>query len=112
MCTLKKSSQGRQRSASDWFLVKGAMYMLLQLPKPYHDRWWTGEGALKLYARDYPAKAGLARLPVICLHGLTRNSADFTEIASHIAAQGRRVIVPDMRGRGLSDNDPDPLNYH
>lgn len=86
--------------------------MLLQPPKAYHDRWWAGDGAVKLYARDYPAKAGLARLPVICLHGLTRNSADFAELATFIATQGRRVIVPDMRGRGLSDNDPDPMNYH
>ena len=28
-----------------------------------------------------------------------------------IAALGRRVIAPDMRGRGRSANDPDPAHY-
>jgi pimeloyl-ACP methyl ester carboxylesterase len=50
-------------------------------------------------------------LPVICLHGLTRNSRDFEVIAPRIAALGRRVIAPDMRGRGKSANDPDPAHY-
>lgn len=78
----------------------------------YHDRWWmTGDG-LRMYARDYAAAPGRVRLPVICLHGLTRNSADFDEVAPWIAALDRRVIVPDFRGRGLSESDPDAMNYH
>ncbi len=52
------------------------------------------------------------RLPIICLHGLTRNSADFEDIAPWIASLDRRVIVPDFRGRGLSESDPDAMNYH
>ncbi len=78
----------------------------------YHDRWWLTEDGLRMYARDYPAAAGRVRLPVICLHGLTRNSNDFEEVAPYIAALDRRVIVPDFRGRGLSENDPDVTNYH
>jgi pimeloyl-ACP methyl ester carboxylesterase len=50
-------------------------------------------------------------LPVICLHGLTRNSRDFDIVAPRIAALGRRVVAPDMRGRGKSANDPDPAHY-
>ena len=71
----------------------------------------SGDG-LALYARDYPAAAGPARLPVICLHGLTRNSGDFDELAPRIAALGRRVLVPDVRGRGHSAHDPHPDNYN
>ncbi|MFC5511217.1 alpha/beta fold hydrolase [Massilia jejuensis] len=67
---------------------------------------------LALYARDYAASAGQARLPVICLHGLTRNSADFDELAPRIAALGRRVLAPDVRGRGHSARDPNPANYN
>ena len=66
---------------------------------------------LALYARDYPPLEPATGLPVICLHGLTRNSRDFEIVAPRIAALGRRVVVPDMRGRGKSANDPDPAHY-
>jgi len=66
---------------------------------------------LALYARDYAPLAPTTGLPVICLHGLTRNSRDFEVVAPRIAALGRRVIAPDMRGRGKSANDPDPAHY-
>lgn len=77
----------------------------------FQGRHWRSRDGLNLYARDYPAGGGEERLPVICLHGLTRNSKDFEEIAPVIAGWGRRVIVPDVRGRGQSDRDPDPKNY-
>jgi pimeloyl-ACP methyl ester carboxylesterase len=66
---------------------------------------------LTLYARDYPPLLPETGAAVICLHGLTRNSRDFEVIAPRIAALGRRVIVPDTRGRGKSANDPDPAHY-
>lgn len=86
--------------------------LLLRKPPAYSDRWWSTDDGLRLYARDYPAGPGRVRLPVICLHGLTRNSADFEDVAPYIAALDRRVIVPDIRGRGLSEHDQDPMNYH
>ena len=49
---------------------------------------------------------------MVLLHGLTRNARDFEDLAPRIAAWGRRVIVPDVRGRGRSDRDPNPLNYN
>jgi pimeloyl-ACP methyl ester carboxylesterase len=78
----------------------------------YTETSFTSDDGLRLYARDYPASAGPARLPVVCLHGLTRNSADFDELAPEIARLGRRVIVPDVRGRGHSARDPNPANYN
>jgi pimeloyl-ACP methyl ester carboxylesterase len=81
-------------------------------PLAYVDRFWTATDGLKLYARDYGACAGDARLPVLAIHGLTRNSADFDTIAPKIAAKGRRVLVLDVRGRGRSSRDPVPANYH
>src|SRR4029079_16957032 len=66
---------------------------------------------LTIYACDYAPLAPVTGLPVICLHGLTRNSRDFEVVAPRIAALGRRVIAPDMRGRGKSANDPDPAHY-
>jgi pimeloyl-ACP methyl ester carboxylesterase len=76
---------------------------------------YTSPDGLTLYARDYPAAGPEpvpARLPVICLHGLTRNSSDFDEFAPSIAAQGRRVLALDVRGRGHSQRDPNPANYN
>ena len=78
----------------------------------YADLSFTSTDGLALYARDYPAASGPARLPVICLHGLTRNSADFDELAPWIASLGRRVIALDVRGRGHSAHDPSPANYN
>ena len=78
---------------------------------PSREFRWTSKDGLSLFARDYPAAGEEERLPVICLHGLTRNSKDFEEVAPAIAGWGRRVIVPDVRGRGQSDRDPNPNNY-
>ncbi len=86
--------------------------LLMRKPPAFADRWWSTDDGLRLYARDYPASPGKVRLPVICLHGLTRNSADFEDVAPYIAALDRRVIVPDIRGRGLSEYDTESMNYH
>lgn len=68
------------------------------------------EDGPKVHARDYPAE-GSHKLPVVCLHGLTRNAADFEVVAPRIATTGRRVVAIDARGRGKSDNDPEPARY-
>jgi pimeloyl-ACP methyl ester carboxylesterase len=64
---------------------------------------------VRLYYRDYPSAA--SRPPVLCLPGLTRNSRDFEPLATWIS-KTRRVICPDLRGRGKSQYDPDWRNYH
>lgn len=71
---------------------------------------WNRDG-LALFARDYPARADAGEQPVVCLHGLTRNSRDFDRLAPWLAERGHRVIVPDIRGRGRSGYDPDPMRY-
>ena len=76
----------------------------------FTDRRWTSD-ELSLYARDYAGAEGPALLPVIAIHGLTRNSADFGTIAPLIAATGRRVLALDVRGRGRSDRAADPMTY-
>ncbi len=74
----------------------------------YTDIWYHSEDGLRLYARDYPGRPGAP--VVVCLHGLTRNSADFAQLAAHLAP-GFRVLVADQRGRGRSAHDPVPANY-
>ena len=78
----------------------------------YSDLSFTSPDGLALYARDYAAPSGQARLPVICIHGLTRNCSDFDELAPWIVSQGRRVLALDVRGRGRSASDPDPSHYN
>ncbi len=48
-------------------------------------------------------------LPILCLAGLTRSTADFDYVAPHL--QGNRLIRMDYRGRGRSDFDPNWRNY-
>lgn len=79
--------------------------------EPYAERRWSSVDGLTLAARDYAPGDGTARLPVIAIHGLTRNSADFHAIAPLIAQSGRRVLAVDVRGRGRSDRAPDPMTY-
>jgi pimeloyl-ACP methyl ester carboxylesterase len=81
------------------------------MTQPYVDRRFTSPDGLRLYARDYAPGAGQTKLPVIAIHGLTRNSADFDFIAPELARAGRRVLAVDVRGRGLSDRAPDPMTY-
>ena len=75
----------------------------------FSERSWQSAEGLTLHFRDYGEPNG--RPPVLCLHGLTRNSRDFEGLAPHIASQGWRVIVPDMRGRGKSDYADDSATY-
>jgi len=75
----------------------------------YRERRLSAQDGLSLYYRDYGPSHG-GRLPVLCLPGLTRNSADFHRLALHLSGQ-RRVIAPDLRGRGESAHDPDWRNY-
>jgi pimeloyl-ACP methyl ester carboxylesterase len=49
--------------------------------------------------------------PVLCVHGLTRSGRDFDALAGALAAEGRRVLCPDLPGRGASDWLPDPALY-
>jgi len=69
---------------------------------------WQSSDGLTLSARLYPGDP--ARAPVLCLPGLTRNGRDFEDLAAAIAP-GRRVICPDLRGRGRSDHANDPATY-
>lgn len=74
----------------------------------YEDVRFTSADGLALYARDYPNEA--ADLTVLCLHGLTRSSKDFADLAAALQPR-HRVLAMDQRGRGLSDRDPEPSHY-
>ena len=78
----------------------------------YTDCWYHSSDGLRLYARDYHCRDLDRPAPetVLCMHGLTRNSADFTDLADHLRER-YRVIAVDQRGRGRSGYDPVIANY-
>nr|WP_298896803.1 alpha/beta hydrolase [uncultured Altererythrobacter sp.] len=75
----------------------------------YTDEYWTSPDGLKLYYRDYAGPSD--KPPVLCLHGLTRNSRDFAPLAETLVGDWR-VIVPEMRGRGNSEYANDTSTYN
>ena len=52
-----------------------------------------------------------ANVPVVCVHGLSRQGRDFDYLAADLAAAGRRVVCPDLVGRGRSGRLRDPNEY-
>ncbi|MCP4184028.1 MAG: alpha/beta hydrolase [Hyphomicrobiales bacterium] len=83
-----------------------------------HEQWqnfeYTSSDGLRLAGRKYGWQ-NRGRLAVVCLAGLTRNSADFHGLATHLSMHSknpRRVLCLDYRGRGLSDYDENWQNYH
>jgi pimeloyl-ACP methyl ester carboxylesterase len=68
--------------------------------------------------REWGARTATV-LPVVCLPGLSRTTADFEALATALAGDTdgastnprRRIIALDSRGRGKSEYDPNPANY-
>ena len=76
----------------------------------FEERFFETDDGLTLYCRDYAAPTPSAAT-VLCLHGLSRNSRDFQDLAP-LLNQYFRVLVPEQRGRGRSDYDPVPSRYN
>ena len=75
----------------------------------YQDCYFTVRDGLKLHYRDYSGSSD--RPPILCLHGLTRNSRDFAEFGERFSPRFR-VLALEFRGRGDSDYDPQPMRYN
>ncbi len=80
--------------------------------KNFSDVYYSVTDGLRLYARDYASGSRHdGQVPVLCLHGLSRNSADFSELCDQLSDR-YRLLVPDQRGRGLSQWDADSQRYN
>jgi pimeloyl-ACP methyl ester carboxylesterase len=68
---------------------------------------------LRLHIREY-GLPNMSAVPVVCLPGLARTTADFDTVAPALAygRSNRRVIAIDSRGRGQSEYDFNPQNYN
>jgi pimeloyl-ACP methyl ester carboxylesterase len=72
------------------------------------------QDGLRLHVRAYGARTNRA-LPVVCLPGLARTTADFDALALALSSdreRPRRVLALDYRGRGKSDYDRKAANYN
>jgi pimeloyl-ACP methyl ester carboxylesterase len=68
---------------------------------------------LKLHVRAWGSRTA-AGVPVVCLPGLARTTADFETLATALTSPmptPRAVFALDYRGRGRSEYDRDPANY-
>jgi pimeloyl-ACP methyl ester carboxylesterase len=87
-----------------------ALHLVTATPD-WHSQFVTARDGLRLHVATIGTRAG-AKIPVICLPGLTRNVEDFDAIGRALAASGNRWIVAlDSRGRGGSEYDPDWRRY-
>lgn len=77
----------------------------------FRSHFVSARDGLKLHVREYGPQAAPS-LPIVCLAGLARTSADFHELALALAEDGpRRVLALDYRGRGRSDYAKDWHDY-
>ncbi|MBY0356300.1 MAG: alpha/beta hydrolase [Rickettsiales bacterium] len=60
---------------------------------------------------NYSKRGQSLQVPILCMHGLTRNGRDFEALAQALEPQ-HQVLCPDMAGRGGSDWLTTKLNYH
>lgn len=60
---------------------------------------------------DVVRREGGDKTPAFCIHGLTRNAADFDGVLASLSATGRDAYAISLRGRGRSQYDPNYLNY-
>lgn len=81
----------------------------MQSPKDsgFTEHHYQSSDGLSLYYRSY----GSGNDTVVCLPGLTRNSKDFHELATHLSSR-YRILALDLRGRGQSAWDSHWLNYN
>jgi pimeloyl-ACP methyl ester carboxylesterase len=80
---------------------------------PVQSIFVSAPDGLRLHVREYGARPD-ARLPVVCLPGLTRNEKDFATLATALAGDAdrpRRVLALDYRGRGQSEYDRNADHY-
>jgi len=89
---------------------------MTEIPKSEFTEFeYMSSDGLTLRGRRYGSRDWHERLPVVCLAGLTRNSADFHKLALYLSSHPqhpRQVLALDYRGRGRSDYDKNWENYN
>jgi|GEM_PF-4688678 len=78
----------------------------------FQEKYCKTDDDVKLYYRAYGALTS-DKPSILCLPGLTRNHKSFHHYALYCQEKyNAHLICPDMRGRGLSEYDKNPMNYN
>jgi pimeloyl-ACP methyl ester carboxylesterase len=74
------------------------------LPNPEEVSLRTNEpgGSVELHATFYPGSNGKESVPIILLHSWKGSRADFAPLVPGLHEKGHALLVPDLRGHGLS----------
>lgn len=84
----------------DRFITQPALADLADIPARSR---WVRSGTLRLHAFDYGDDAGGERVPMLLLPGITSPAVTMDFVARRLTDLVR-PIVPDIRGRGFSDD--------
>lgn len=104
--TIKADDKARPKGATQTVVRKDFLGLSFAgFHKVSYQEWGSG-GVSSSNGKAVNSKSsstGLATqaCPLICVHGLTRNSHDFDKLAAKIS-QSRLVVCPDIVGRGQS----------
>jgi pimeloyl-ACP methyl ester carboxylesterase len=75
-------------------------------------RYFPGRDGVRLAYRELAHREPGEGRPVVLLHGYLANAGwSWSRLAPELAARGRRVIMPDLRGHGDSAKPHDPDAY-
>lgn len=85
---------------TDRFITQPALADLADVPARSR---WVRSGALRLHALDYGDDLAGGRVPMLLLPGITSPAVTMDFVARKLTDLVR-PIVPDIRGRGLSDD--------
>ncbi|SCK48405.1 alpha/beta fold hydrolase [Streptomyces sp. WMMB 322] len=85
------------------FITQPALADLADVPARSR---WVRSGSLRLHALDYGGDPGDGRVPMLLLPGITSPAVTMDFVARRLTDLVR-PIVPDIRGRGLSDDGDD-----
>lgn len=77
------------------------------MTRPYQDYYYESEDGLTLFAKIYDGASG--RIPLLCMHGLSRNADDFDDLLALLPDWP--AISVDQRGRARSEYDSNPSRY-
>ncbi|MFP6601737.1 MAG: alpha/beta fold hydrolase [Pirellulaceae bacterium] len=81
-----------------------------KIPAPETKKLLTKDG-VSLNCRFYPGTRKKDSVPIMLIHGWEERGSQYAELALSLQKRGHAVIVPDLRGHGLSTKRRTPQGF-